>query len=108
MTSIARTIRLFDSETLSVWHTVPRVPVQRATHLPDPDPNTPAYRAAANHGRWSVEDGAIVGGQQPPGSGLGAYLVTDNAYADNELGFEVKPDRPADTGVLLRTTELGP
>lgn len=99
---------LFDGRTLDGWHRVARVPVPVGPGAPEPDTTTAAYIAAARSlGSWSVEDGAIVGGQDPPGSGLGAYLVTDAVFADFELTFEVKPDWPADTGVLLRSTDRG-
>jgi hypothetical protein len=54
-----------------------------------------------------VVDGAIVGGQDPPGCGLGAYLLSEETFGDFELTFEIKPDWPADTGVLVRATEMG-
>jgi 3-keto-disaccharide hydrolase len=58
-------------------------------------------------GRWTVEDGVIIGGQDPPGSGLGSYLVTDQSFGDFELQIEARPDWPADTGILLRTVPQG-
>ena len=61
----------------------------------------------ATRGRWFVENGAIVGGQDPPGSGLGAYLLSDDVFGDFELTIDANPDWPADTGVLVRTTTLG-
>ena len=45
--------------------------------------------------------------QDPPGCGYGGYLLTDESYADFLLTFEVRPDWPADTGVLARATDLG-
>jgi hypothetical protein len=66
-----------------------------------------AELCATTTGRWEVVDGAIVGGQDPPGSGLGAYLLSDQVYGDFELRFDIKPDWPADTGVLVRATDLG-
>ena len=54
-----------------------------------------------------MEDGAICGRQDPPGSGLGAYLVSDETFGDFELSFEARPDWPADTGIMLRATPLG-
>ena len=51
---------------------------------------------------WTVEDGAIVGRQDTPGSGYGGYLVTEGQYGDFELMFEANPDWPADTGIMLR------
>jgi hypothetical protein len=58
--------------------------------------------AAQNPARWTVEDGAIVGRQEPPGSGWGGYVNTDKKYGDFELMFEANPDWPADTGIMLR------
>jgi hypothetical protein len=58
-------------------------------------------------GIWTVEDGVIVGGQDPPGSGLGSYLVTDEAFGDFELQIEARPDWRADTGILVRTVPQG-
>jgi hypothetical protein len=58
-------------------------------------------------GRWTVEDGVIIGGQDPPGSGLGSYLVSDETFSDFELQIEARPDWPADTGILVRTVPQG-
>ena len=54
-----------------------------------------------------MEEGAIVGRQDPPGSGLGGYLVSDATFGDFELVFEARPDWPADTGIMVRATEIG-
>lgn len=51
---------------------------------------------------WTVEDGELVGRQDEPGSGWGGSLVTERAFRDFELVLEMKPDWPADTGVMLR------
>lgn len=59
-------------------------------------------RAAEHPARWTVEDGAIVGRQHPPGSGWGGYLVSEKKYGDFELILEANPDWPADTGIMLR------
>lgn len=100
-------VSLFDGQTLDGWHAVPRLPVPVWPGGPEPDHKAPLYEAAAaTSGRWRVEDGAIVGGQQPPGSRLGGYLVSDQTFADFELTLEVKPDWPADTGFLLRATDI--
>jgi hypothetical protein len=101
-------VALFDGQTLDGWHAVPRLPVPVWPGGPEPDHDAPLYRAAAaTSGSWTVQDGAIVGGQEPPGSRLGGYLVSDATYADFELTLEVKPDWPADTGFLLRATDIG-
>ena len=99
---------IFDGESLNGWHATPRLPVPRVPGDPPIDVASEAYRrAAATTGKWTVEDGAIVGRQDPPGSGLGGYIVSDGVYGDFELTFEAKPDWPADTGVLVRATNEG-
>ncbi|MEK0315568.1 3-keto-disaccharide hydrolase [Cohnella sp. 56] len=99
---------LFDGETLAGWHAVPRLPVARAPGAPQPDSTSDAYvRASQTTGSWTVEEGAIVGRQNPPGCGYGGYLLSDGVYGDMELSFEAKPDWPADTGVLVRASTLG-
>jgi Domain of Unknown Function (DUF1080) len=67
----------------------------------------PRSLAQPSLGRWMVEDGVIVGGQDPPGSGVGSYLVTEETFGDFELQIEARPDWPADTGVLVRTVPQG-
>jgi hypothetical protein len=59
-------------------------------------------RADAHPAAWTVEDGAIVGRQQPEGSGYGGYLISERAFGDFELRLEANPDWPADTGIMLR------
>lgn len=101
-------ISLFDGETLSGWHAVPRVTTSRWPR--DPMPRLDAATAERIHrhtGRWTVENGAICGRQDPPGSGLGAYLISDDTFGDFELIFEARPDWPADTGIMLRASPLG-
>ncbi len=101
-------ISLFDGRTTAGWHAVPRTvapqwPTEPMPDIPEPD----GSRIAAHTGRWTVEDGAIVGRQDPPGSGLGAYLVSDETFEDFELTFEARPDWPADTGIMVRATPIG-
>lgn len=67
----------------------------------------PRSLAQPSLGRWVVEDGAIIGGQDPPGSGLGSYLVSDETFRDFELQIEARPDWRADTGILVRTVPQG-
>jgi hypothetical protein len=99
---------IHDGKTLSGWHAVPRLPVARAPGWPPPDSGTEAYRRAAKtSGKWTVEDGAVVGRQDPPGCGFGGYLLSDGTYGDFELLFEARPDWPADTGILVRASDLG-
>jgi hypothetical protein len=59
-------------------------------------------RANEHPAVWTVEDGAIVGRQDSPGSGWGGYLVSEATFGDFELRVEMKPDWPADTGIMIR------
>jgi hypothetical protein len=99
---------IFDGVSLAGWHAVPRHNAPRSPDDPWPDRDGEAWRRAdASAGRWTVEQGAIVGRQDPPGSGLGGYLVSDATYGDCELVLEARPDWPADTGIMLRATAIG-
>lgn len=100
---------LFDGETLDGWKKMPRLPVPRY-------PGGPFHyrlegealeKAKKNVGKWTVVDGAIVGEQDPPGSGVGAYLVSEEAFGDFELMMDIKPDWYTDTGLLVRTVAEG-
>jgi hypothetical protein len=62
-------------------------------------------KAHASLGKWSVENGAIVGGQARQGAG--SYLVSEEAFDDFELVIEARPDWPVDTGILIRTIREG-
>jgi len=99
---------IFDGVTLAGWHAVPRHNAPRSPDEPWPSRDTNEWRRAdASTGKWTVEDGAIVGRQDPPGSGLGGYLVSDEVFGDFELVFEARPDWPADTGIMVRATAIG-
>ena len=63
--------------------------------------------AKKNTGRWIIVDGAIVGGQEPVGSGKGAYLVSEEKFGDFELIMDMKPDWKTDSGFLVRTLPGG-
>lgn len=80
---------LFDGSTLAGWHKNP----QRIGH--------------GTGGRWFVEDGAICGEQDPPGSGNGGVLLTDETFGDFELTLELKPDWAIDSGLFLRSDDAG-
>lgn len=82
-------ISLFDGRSLAGWHKNP----QRIGH--------------GTGGHWSVEDGAIVGEQDPPGSGNGGILLTDRKFGDFELLIDLKPDWGVDSGLFLRSTDRG-
>ena len=82
-------ISLFDGKTLEGWHKSP----QKTVH--------------GTGGQWTVEDGVLVGQQDPPGSGNGGVLLTDRKFGDFELSLEMKPSWGVDSGVFLRSTDQG-
>ena len=84
-----RSIALFDGSSLTGWHTNPE-PIGHGTG-----------------GRWSAEDGAIVGEQDPPGSGNGGILLTDQKFGDFELTIQMKPDWGVCSGVFVRGNDQG-
>lgn len=82
-------IVLFDGKTLDGWHINP----EKIWH--------------GTGGQWTVEDGAIVGQQDPPGSGNGGILLTDQKFADFDLHLEIKPDFGIDSGLFIRGNDKG-
>ncbi len=80
-------ITLFDGKTLDGWHKNPE-PIGHGTG-----------------GDWSVEDGAIVGTQNPPGNG--GILLTDRKFKDFELLIDMKPDWGIDSGLFVRGNDRG-
>jgi hypothetical protein len=102
-------VSLFNGRDLTGWFATPRTyselwpggpTIQQA--LPGAIPDDYNEQAAEHPAVWTVEDGAIVGRQDEPGSGWGGYLVSEGTFGDFELVLEAKPDWPADTGVMLR------
>ena len=65
---------LFDGKSLKGWHKPPK----RIAH--------------GTGGHWIVENGILVGEQDPPGSGNGGLLLTDQKFGDFELQIEMRPD----------------
>ena len=99
---------LFDGQTLDGWRPIHRLPVSRFPGGPSAAKDSPRYqKALRNKGDWRVVDGAITGGQIPPGSGVGGYLITSERFGDFELSLEANPDWGVDTGFMLRATSLG-
>ncbi len=82
-------ISLFDGKTLNGWHKNP----QKIGH--------------GTGGEWKVEDGVIVGQQDPPGSGNGGILLTDRKFRDFELMIDLKPDWGVDSGLFVRANDKG-
>lgn len=80
---------LFDGVSLDGWHLNP----QKIGH--------------GTGGKWEVEDGIITGEQDPPGSGNGGILLTDQQFGDFELLLDIMPDFGIDSGLFLRATDKG-
>ncbi|MEM0896789.1 MAG: DUF1080 domain-containing protein [Verrucomicrobiota bacterium] len=100
---------LFDGNSLEGWTAMPRLPVPAYPSAPFKMrlQGEALEKARANVGKWTVEDGMIIGGQDPPGSGRGAYLVTEEKFGDFELMMDMKPDWKVDSGFLVRTLPEG-
>jgi Domain of Unknown Function (DUF1080) len=58
-------------------------------------------------GTWKVEGGAITGEQDPPGSGNGGILLSDEKFGDFEVIFEANPDWGPCSGFFMRSNEKG-
>lgn len=83
-------ISLFDGKTLQGWHKNP----QKIGH--------------GTGGNWTVEpDGVLAGEQDPPGSGNGGILLTDEKFGDFELSLDMRPNWGSDSGLFLRSTDKG-
>ena len=80
---------LFDGKTLKGWH------------------KNPTKIGHGTGGRWTVEDSAITGEQDPPGSGNGGILLTDEKFGDFELLIDMKPDWGVCSGLFLRGNDKG-
>lgn len=109
---------LFDGRTLKGWHAIPRLAIPKEARFATLTPEqlkeavTQWYEQknpekVRHVGRWEVVDGAIVGGHEPADSLFGAYLISEQKFADFELELEARPDWPADTGIMIRARELG-
>lgn len=80
---------LFDGQSLKGWHKPPK----RIAH--------------GTGGHWWVEDGVLLGEQDPPGSGNGGLLLSDEKFGDFDLQLEMLCDYGPDTGVFFRCTDQG-
>ncbi|MEO8497070.1 MAG: DUF1080 domain-containing protein [Planctomycetota bacterium] len=85
----AKWTSLFDGTSLGGWHKNP----QKIGH--------------GTGGSWRAEDGVITGEQDPPGSGNGGILLTDEKFGDFELLIDMKPDWGVCSGLFLRGNDVG-
>ncbi|MSR57576.1 MAG: DUF1080 domain-containing protein [Planctomycetaceae bacterium] len=81
--------RIFNGKDLTGWHKNP----EKIGH--------------GTGGSWTIVDGAITGEQDPPGSGNGGIVLSDEVYGDFEVIFETNPDWGPDSGFFMRSTEKG-
>ena len=82
-------IELFNGKDLSGWHLNP----EKIGH--------------GTGGNWRVEQGAITGEQDPPGSGNGGILLTDHKFENFVLEIDMMPDWGVCSGLFLRSTDRG-
>jgi Domain of Unknown Function (DUF1080) len=82
-------IQLFDGQSHKGWHKPP----QKIGH--------------GTGGHWWVENGVLQGEQDPPGSGNGGMLLSNEKFGDFELQLDMNPDYGPDTGVFFRCTDKG-
>ena len=83
-------IKLFNGQDLSGWHTQS----EKWIH--------------GSGGRWgATAEGALFGEQDPPGSGNGGLLLSDEKFSEFELEFSLRPDWGPCSGVFLRANERG-
>ena len=80
-------VSLFDGKTLGAWK---------------PHEGLPPIHSG---GKWWVEDGALLGTQDPPGKG--GFLWIEGPYSDFILKLQVKLTYPMDSGVFLRVAPDG-
>ncbi|HLJ12283.1 MAG TPA: DUF1080 domain-containing protein [Planctomycetaceae bacterium] len=80
---------LFNGKDLTGWHKNP----EKIGH--------------GSGGLWTVENGAITGEQDPPGSGNGGILLTNETFGDFDVIFETNPDWGPCSGFFMRSTEKG-
>jgi lysophospholipase L1-like esterase len=78
---------LFDGQSLNGWERLNTVPAEHVG------------------GKWTAEDGLLIGDQDPPGHG--GFLVTKEKFRDFVLRLEVQQDYPTDTGIFVRMGEDG-
>ena len=81
--------QLFNGRDLTGWH------------------KNPGKIGHGTGGRWVVEEGGITGEQDPPGSGNGGILLTDETFGNFEVIFQTKPDWGVCSGFFLRSTDKG-
>lgn len=83
-------VSLFDGESLTGWHTQS----ERGQH--------------GTGGNWGVtKQGILFGEQDPPGSGNGGLILSDETYSEFELELSLRPDWGPDSGIFVRTDERG-
>jgi hypothetical protein len=85
-------VPIFNGKTLEGWHASAKT----------------GHSAASKHktgGRWVAENGAIVGSQDIPGNG--GILITDQEFGDFEIVLEMNNDFGPDSGLFLRSNDLG-
>lgn len=90
---------LFNGENLDGWHGRPHFsPIQLAEMSAEEREAKIAEWTEDAKRHWTIENGELVN------DGSGAYLVTDEEFADYELLIEYKTVPRADSGIYLKAT----
>ena len=85
-------VPIFDGKSLSGWHVSARTGHSK----------TSGFKSG---GKWTIENGAIIGTQDIPGNG--GIVITDAQYGNFEVVLEMNNDFGPDSGLFLRSTEDG-
>ncbi len=85
-------VSIFDGQSLKGWHVSAKTGHSKTSN------NT-------SGGKWSLENGAIIGTQDVPGNG--GIIITDEQFGDFEVAVEMNNDFGPDSGLFLRSTEDG-
>jgi len=85
-------VPIFDGQSLKGWHISAKTGHSKTSN------NT-------SGGKWTLENGAIVGTQDVPGNG--GIVITDEQFGDFEVALEMNNDFGPDSGLFLRSTEDG-
>lgn len=88
--SQSESTELFNGTTLEGWH----------------KQSEPGLHGTGGH--WGVtEEGVLFGEQDPPGSGNGGLLLSDQSFGDFEMELSLHPDWGPCSGIFLRANERG-
>ena len=90
---------IFNGQDLTGWHGMPHFDPRELAKMSDDDRQAKIDEWTADaQQHWTVENGELVN------DGHGAYLTTDEEFADYELLIDYKTVPLADSGIYLKST----